>query len=249
MRNLMLSLLLLCAIKVSHSQNLSAAPTGEAGLFANAVGGNPMMNLVMMDLRNKPSTSTNKKEEIIGSPYLTDKFIKSQVFYEDELQGTFFVRYNALNSIIEIKDTNLEEEIAKQLYPDKNISVKYLNKTLQFITYINKKKETKNGYLSLILDKNKYKLYHRLAVKYVEGKSAVNSMVNAIPSRFAQFEEFYFQKQDVNRIDYLITSKNGILRIIDKDKKEQVKIYLKENSFNYSNEQDLITIFEYINSL
>ncbi|MDO6470143.1 hypothetical protein [Maribacter sp. 1_MG-2023] len=249
MKNLTLILLVFSIMKFSYSQNLSGAPTGEAGLFDNAAGGNPMMNLVMMDLRNQPSSTANIKEEIMGSPYLTDKFIKSQVFYEDELQGTYFVRYNAMNSIIEIKDTNLEEEIAKKLYPDKNISVKYLNKTLRFITYINKKKETKNGYLSLILDKERFKLYHRLAVKYAEGKAAANSMVNAIPSRFAQFEEFYYKKQDIERIDYLPTSKNGILRIIDKDKKEQVKTYLKENSFNYSNEEDLITIFEYINSL
>jgi hypothetical protein len=229
------------------SQNLTSAPTGEAGLFANAKGGNPMMNLVMMDLRNKKSANT--VEETLGSPYSTENFIKSKVYYGDELQGDFYVRYNALNSIIEIKNSPSKEEKAKQLYADKEVSVKYLNKTLRFTTYINKKNETKNGYLSLIMDGEEYKLYHRLAVKYSEGKAAANSMVADIPSRFAHFEEFYFKKKDIDRIDYLPNKKSGILKIVDKEKREQVKSYLKENSFNLSNETDLITIFKYLNSL
>lgn len=228
-------------------QNLGTAPTTEAGMFANARGGNPMMNLVMMDIRNR--TKNNTSGETLGSPYSTESFIPSKVYYGDELQGEFFVRYNALNSIIEIKNTNLPDEVAKQLYADKNVSVKYLNKELRFTTYINKKGETKNGYLSLIQDGEKIKLYHRLAVKYSEGKSAVNSMVRDIPSRFTHFEEFYFQRKDINRIEYLKPKKSAILRLVQKEAREAAKLFIKEKDIDYNSEEDLIHFFEFINTI
>lgn len=229
------------------AQNLGTAPTTEAGMFASARGGSPMLNLVMMDLRS--STKNKNLGETLGSPYSTEKFIKSKVYYGDELQGDFYVRYNALNSIIEIKKTNLPEEEIKQLYADKDVSIKYLNKELRFTTYINKKDETKNGYLSLIFDGEKYKLYHRLAVKYSEGKAAVNSMVADIPSRFAHFEEFYYQVVGVDRIDYLKSKKSAILKMVEKENREKVKAYLKDNNIDFDKEEDLVVLFKYLNSL
>ncbi|WP_289644357.1 hypothetical protein [Maribacter aestuarii] len=231
------------------SQNLSTAPTTEAGMFGAAQGGSPQLNLVMMEIRSNPN-STKFLGETIGTPYATDKFIKSKLFYGEEAQGDFFVRYNALNSNIQIKKTNEPDEEPKNLYADKNVRIKYLNKELRFTTYINKKDETKNGYLSKIVDGDKYKLYHRLAVKYSEGKAAANSMVADIPSRFAHFEEYYYQKVGVDRIDYLSSKKSAILRLVDdKMKRERLKLHLKEENFDLNREDDLITIFKYMNTL
>lgn len=232
-------------IQLTYTQNLGTAPVGEAGLFGSAQGGSPMLNLVMMDIRSK---TNNVIGETLGSPYSNENFIKSKIYYGNKLQGNFYVRYNALNSVIEIKDTNSDEEEPKQLYADKNVIVKYLNKELRFTTYINKKQETKNGYLSLIQNGSNYKLFHRLAVKYSEGRSAPNSMVADIPSRFAHFEEFYYQKEGVDRIDYLPHQKGKFLKQFDKGIRDNLKIYLKENSINLSVEEDLISTFEYLNN-
>ncbi len=247
MKNILLIVLLFFTLNIIQSQNLSTAPTGEAGLFGAAQGGSPMLNLVMMELR----TNSNNRYvgETVGSPYSTENFIKTKIFYGDEPQGDFYVRYNALNSTIEIKKSNLPDEESKSLYPDKKIKIKYLNKELRFTTYINKKKETKNGYLSQIVDGPKYKLYHRLAVKYSEGKPAINSMVADIPSRFAHFEEYYYQKIGVDRIDYLPQKKGGFIKQFDKELRESIKIYLKEENINLDNEEDLITAFNHINSM
>jgi len=228
------------------AQNLSPAPTSEADMFSNARGGNPTLNLVMMDIRNNPYQKD--LGDIVGSPYSTANFVKSTLFYGEEPQGEFYVRYNALNSIIEIKKSALPEEEPKQLYADKEVSVKYLNKVLRFTTYINKKKETKNGYLSLLYDGKAYKLYYRLAVKYSEGKAAANSMVADIPSRYAHFEEFYYQKVGVDRIDYLPSSKGKFIKQFDKNLKEIIKNQIKEKNINLDNEDDLIKLFEFINS-
>lgn len=247
MKNIFLvSLLILSSISFAYAQVSGAAPSGEAGLFANAAGGNPMLNMVMADLRMKKKVEY--KEEIMGSPYLDENFTISQVFYDNELMGDFFVRYNALNSEIEIKES-LEDTEVKKIIADKKITVKYGAKELRFTTYINKKKETKNGYLSLINDGEKYKLYHRLAIKYVEGKAAANSMVNAVPSRYAPFVEFYYQIEGIDRIDHLSQKNGKLLKQIKKEHKELTKLYLKENDINLSKEEDLMQLFTYLNSL
>lgn len=229
------------------AQVTGAAPTGEAGLFNSARGGNPMLNLVMMDLRVK---SQNKAgEEILGSPYLTENFIKSKVYFGDEFVGDYFVRYNALNSEIEIKDTELEEEAPKRLLANQDLRVKYGSRELRFTTYITKKDETKNGYLSIISEGESYTLYHRLAVKYSEGKAAANSMVMAIPSRYAHFVEYYYKKAGVDRIDQLTQKRGALLKILDKEMRDQVNTFIKEEKIDLSEEADLIRTFEYINSI
>lgn len=233
--------------KSIYSQNLSSAPVGEAGLFGAAQGGSPQLNLVMMEIRS--NASVTYMEETLGTPYATEDFVKSKVFYGEEPQGDFFIRYNAQNSIIEIKKTNQPEEEAKNLYADKKVRIQYLNKELRFTTYINKKDETKNGYLSKIADGPRYKLFHRLAVKYSEGKKAANSMVADIPNRYAHFEEYYYQKEGVDRIDHLPQNKGAFLKQFDKENRDRIKTYLKEEDLNLDKEEDLIALFGYINSI
>ena len=236
-----ISLFSLCA------QVTGTLQRGEAGLFDAAQGGNPMLNLVMIDLRvNNQKTGV---KEILGSPYLTDDFIKSKVYFGDEFVGDFYVRYNALNSEIEIKKSDLAEENPKRLLANQDLRVKYGQRELLFTTYINRKDETKNGYLSIISKGDKFTLYHRLAVKFSEGKAAANSMVNDIPSRYAHFVEYYYLKNDVDRIDQLLQKKGALLKILDKELKDDVNRFLKEERIDLDKEEDLIRTFEYINSL
>lgn len=247
MKNYFLPVLFLAfSISFSFGQVGGAAPTGEAGLFNNAQGGNPMLNMVMADLRMKGGNQY--EDETVGSPYLNDNFIISKVYYDNELMGDFFVRYNALNSEIEVKES-LEDEEIKRIVADKKITVKYGEKELRFTTYINKKKETKNGYLSLINKGKNYKLFHRLAIKYVEGKAAANSMVNAVPSRYAPFVEFYYQIDGVDRIDQLSQKNGKLLKQIKKEHKEAAKLFLKEKDINLKSEEDLQKLFTYLNTL
>ena len=187
--------------------------------------------------------------EILGSPYLTEHFVKSKVYFGEELIGDYYIRYNALNSEIEIKETDLKEEAPKRLLANQDLRVKYGNRELRFTTYITKKDETKNGFLSIIEDGENYTLYHRLAVKYSEGKAAANSMVNPIPSRYAHFVEYYYQKKGVDRIDQLVQKKGSLLKVLDKELREEVSNFLKEYKIDLNEEQDLIRTFNYINSL
>lgn len=249
MKSLHLLTLLIGCVCLSQAQVTGAAPTTDAGLSAAARSGNPILNRVMQELRNSNKNQHQYIGETVGSPYHNTDFTPSKVYYEDDFIGDFFVRYNALNSEIEIKETNNKEESHKALLVDKKIKVMYQGKEMGFMTFINKKNRTKNGYLSTLVEGKKYTLYHRLAIKYTEGKAAANSMLNPIPSRFTHFIEYYYSIKGIPRINQLGLKKKAFLKGLDNDIRESVKSFLKENKIDLGQEADLVKTFNYINSL
>lgn len=249
MKNILLVLLATISSFTCFSQ-VSGKIFGDAGaLFGlNGRANTDAFMAQYMTNANK-NTKGNLANEILGSPYLTENFIKSKVYFAHEFVGEYYIRYNALNSEIEIKKTDLPDEDIKRLLANQEVQIKYGNRELLFTTYITKKDETKNGYLSIISKGDNFTLYHRLAVKFSEGKVAANSMMNDIPSRYAHFVEYYYLKNGVDRIDQLVQKRGALLKILDKELKEEVNKFLKEEKKDLDKEEDLISVFNYINTL
>ncbi|NER10502.1 hypothetical protein SAMN06265375_102523 [Muriicola jejuensis] len=248
MKYILTTLFIILFITTSSAQTTGRIDGGAGAAFG--IGGrgttDPFLAKHMTSLRKNDNGFDGN---ILGSPYLTDDFIKSKIYFGEDYIGDYYIRYNALNSEIEIKETSLPEEEPKRLLANENVRVKYGSRELRFTTYINKKGETKNGFLSIIEQGKNFTLYQRLAVKYSEGKTAVNSMVNDIPSRYAHFVEYYYQKEGVERIDQLATKKSAVLRILEKDERENVGDFLKDERIDLDEEKGLIRTFEYINTL
>lgn len=183
-------------------------------------------------------------EEFQGSPYLSNEFKPTTLFYKDENMGNLFYRYNALNEEVEIKQA-LTEQGVRGLSRDKNIVLLREGKPMSFKTFIDKSGKTLNGYLTLLMDGEQYDLYKRTHVKYTEGSKAANSFVQATPSRFSHFDEYYVQKKGVNRIDELVQKKSQVYGL-DPGQKDALKAFMKENKLDVSTEQDLIRIFEFL---
>ncbi|MBT8300647.1 MAG: hypothetical protein KJO63_04905, partial [Maribacter sp.] len=79
------------------------------------------------------------------------------------------------------------------------------------------------------------------------GKPAANSFVKAVPARFAQFIEYYFQKDGVNRIDEIPLKNSKLLKLLDASERDGLKKFLKDNSLNIKEEADLIQAFNFLN--
>jgi hypothetical protein len=118
---------------------------------------------------------------------------------------------------------------------------------MSFKTFTTSKNSTLNGYLTTIIDGKTYDLYKRNYVKFSEGKPSPNSFVKAVPARFAQFTEFYFQKEGVNRMDEIKLNNKQLLKLLDNSKKAELKTYLKKNDLNIKEEADLIKAFDFLN--
>jgi hypothetical protein len=196
-----------------------------------------------------PVSDANSKrninwEEFQGSPYVSDVFKPTQLFYKDENMGNIFYRYNALNEEVEIKES-LTQQGVRGLSRDKNIRIFRDGRPMSFHTFIDRKGNTLNGYLTHLYDGETYDLYKRTHVKYTEGSKAANSFVKATPSRFTHFEEFYLQKKGVDRIDEFLPKKSGLYQL-EPEKKETLKVFFKEHKPDLDSEADLIKVLEYL---
>ena len=219
--------------------NMSA---GDGGL-----GGGEIATLLGPISENK-----NKNKDLYvdfqGSPYTSNEFAMTSMYYGDENLGKIYYRYNALNGEIEIKNSERESEEIKSLSRDKKVSILVDGKKMSFMTFVTAKDNTLNGYLIALNDTGSFKLLKRTHVKYTEGKPAANSFVKAVPSRFAQYTEYYFHKEGVNRIDEIPLKNGKLLKLIDASKREGLKKFLKENSLNIKEEADLIQAFNFLNN-
>ncbi len=223
---------------------------GQASSTMSAGGGQGATGQIydlMGPISERNAKSADRYAEFQGSPYISNTFLPTTMFYNDENLGTIFYRYNALNEEIEIKKTNSEEETAKSLSRDKEVSILSNGKKLSFKTFVTSKNKTLNGYLTTLMDGKTFKLFKRTHVKFTEGKPAANSFVKAVPSRFSQFTEYYYQKEGVNRMDEITLKNSKLIKLVDDSKKEGLKSYLKENDLNIKDEADLIRAFEFLN--
>jgi len=192
----------------------------------------------------------NRVENFVGSPYTNDTFKASKLFYGDELQGIVYYRYNAFNEEIEIKEILDPEAPVRGLLKDKSISIlDPNNKSLTFRTFIDKKKNTLNGYLIVLEDGQNFTLYKRINVKYSEGTPSPNSFVKATPNRFSHFQEYYLEKKGDNKIVEVQPKKRRLLKLMEDEYKDQLDNYLSESKVNLKDEQELINTIQFLNDL
>lgn len=235
-------MLSLVAKSQTSGQIANYGSTATSGADANA-----QLNAVLGPIQDTEAKLTYKKEEFQGSPYTHDIFLPTNLYYKEENMGTIFYRYNAYNEEIEIKKQNLENEGIRALGRDKKISIVVNGNPMSFKTFIDDKGLTQNGYLTKILE-GKYTAYKRVDVKFTEGQKAQNSFVPAIPARFSKFTEYYLEIEGRNKIEAVGLNNRKFLKLMPDEEKAKIKAYLKTNNIKIKNENDLISIMNFLNT-
>jgi len=229
---------------------ISAQTTGQIANYSSS--GNAgyssagQLNSVLGPIQEAKTKLSFNAEDFQGSPYTADIFLPTTMYYGEENMGNLFYRYNAFNEEIEIKKTNSDSEGIRALARDKKISIVVGGNPMSFTTFIDKKGLTQNGYLTKLRD-GKYSFYKRTDVKFTEGQKAQNSFVPAIPARFSKFTEYYLEVEGRNRIDELELSNRKLLKLVEDDQKEALKLYFKENNIKIKDEYGVFEALEFLN--
>ncbi len=250
MKNLFTISLLVLVASFSQAQYAGGATSGSSATSgsASSVAGQAISQFLGPMSEANDKRKSQWLENAQGSPYTSNKFAPTVLYYDNEKIGKIYYRYNALNEEIEIKKTIFDDEGYRALTNDKKASLLIDGKKMAFNTFVTSKNRTTNGYLTQLISGKNYDLYKRITVKFTEGTPAQNSFVAAVPARFTQFTEYYYQKKDVNRIDEIITKNAKLLRILDVDAKNKTKAFIKENNLNIKKEADLLKVFEFLNT-
>lgn len=231
---------------------MNAQTSGQMATYNSfsADGGvtDALLNYADGDLSEKRSeTSLVNDQYIQGSPYTSNSFSPTALYYKDDVVGNIFYRYNALNEEVEIMKTNREGEPIRGLAKDKELNIRPNGKKMSFKTFVTASNRTINGYLTELVDGKTYDLYKRIHVKFSEATPAKNTFEKPIPAKFTKFEEFYVQKDGVNRIDQVMPKKAKLLALLDGAQKEAAKQFIKDNKLNLKNEADMIALFQFLN--
>lgn len=243
MKNIIAFLICLAAFGGAYAQTSGQIATYTPGVGAETDG---LYLYAMGDISDKMDKLSYEDSSIEGSPYMSNSFNQGKLYYGDEAVGNIYFRYNAYNEEIEIKQNNLEEEPIRGLGKDKKIRLVANGKAMSFKTFVDKNGNTKNGYVTLLSD-GAYKLYEHLKVTFKDAKRAENSFVQASPAKFSQFTEYYIEKPDGKRIDQIELNNKKVLEVLETEKANELKAFLKENKMKIKDVQDLYTVVNFLN--
>lgn len=249
-------LALLSGITAGSAQNTinynsEAAPSSSAGVLARAnyaMLRNPSNDLLFSDVRNHEGRVD--LVNAVGSPYMSEGFLPCKIYVVEEFAGNFYYRHNAYNDEIEIKDYPEDPETVS-LHTDKQFRLISGDKELSLKTLVTENGSYRNGYLNLISSGGRFNLYTRTKVKFTEATKPVNSLVRPTPDKFTSYIDYYYsdttKEQDVAY--YLEDRKNKFIASFDKAIAPELKAFIKERKINVKKQEDLIQVFDFLNSL
>ncbi|WP_245985459.1 hypothetical protein [Epilithonimonas hominis] len=188
---------------------------------------------------NRPST---KEYVIDGIPYPNGKQFDKVIIqgFSKDVQN---LRYNAYDDEMEFQEnattyfTNKEENL--------KINFPTLKKIYKTVNYSIDGK-SKFGYLVLLLDNPKYSLYKREKVELLKGEKSPSAYGKDANDYYSKQKDIYLIEKDKKFIKFPKNKKEFLdeFNFLSKDEFEN---YLKINNINFSKEDSLIKLIQFLN--
>lgn len=161
---------------------------------------------------------------------------------------TEFAKYNAYTDKIEILNAGGDIRI---LTPEKGAVLASVDAKKKYIytDYINKKNENVVGYLNIISKNSNVSLFKKEQIVLVPATEAKNSYDTPKPAHYKKLDaEYFIQLKENTTIVPFPKKKKEIERIIP-GKEKEINTFMKESKISFSDEQDLIRLSVFINTL
>ena len=181
--------------------------------------------------------------EVIGSPYLTEDFVRGSLFLNEKNYGDYLFRYNIFRDDVEFKkdpyapieSVKKIEGIVVKLEDNTKITVQTL--TIDTNTYERK-------FLVEVVDGN-YQLNKLVRAKFTAPKKAETPMSSDVKAKFTKVEEFYVINED--KIEKLGNKKKDLKKQFP-DEGDKMMAFVNKEKINLKKEDDLIKLFQYMNN-
>ncbi|WP_276392788.1 hypothetical protein [Eudoraea chungangensis] len=235
---------------ITISLNAQSGPGGASPTGLQSIGGSGDLDRLTRWLNNasnniRTSASKISLENIEGSVYFNDEFIKGDVFYLDKLFDSYPMRYNAYNDEIEIrrsKDSPLES-----VYKSTSLTCIVDNQSYLYSKYFDGKGEIKEGYIIRLNQGPKFVLYEKKSKLYIEGRKAATSMHPSYPPKFDDKHEYFISVD--REIPVLFKgSKKELSAVFGSEKTDEIKSFIKQNKIKLNKEEDLIKLLDFVNT-
>lgn len=196
------------------------------------------------DVFNKKLKEADKYllPDLKGSPYEIKNFVFGKLYYKDNLEGEFPMRYDIYSDEIQIM--NGEEIGAILKTKDIHVNIDGLNYFLSgyvmgdiyqegyFIEKI------KGNSASLLIKKQKF---------FMEGQPAQNSFIRAVAPKFTDNEIYFVRLENDKEPIYIPKQKKKFIDLFPDNRKAAIQDFLKVNKLKLTNLEDLQKFFIFYN--
>lgn len=186
-------------------------------------------------------TATVASTTIKGTPYLDEAYADGVIFFANN-KRTAPIRYNAYKDLIEYK----QDGIARVLDPATTIKKVCVDSSTFVVEQYENKGKTVYGYFEL-LDSGKAKLYAKKVVKYVPPLKGRALDGSDQPAEFKRSADMFYYKigdsplQPVGSVKAMIST--------FPDRQEELAKFAKAEKISPRNEDELLKLFRYYNTL
>ncbi len=209
--------------------------------FSQQVSNNSIRDLEQVLATRTFANNENKYVDAKGTPYLTENYISAKISPGDKF---YWIRYNAYNDEMEVKLNDKKTIVLDNSKVSYKITPK--GSANSYVT-LNEVGKNKPGYFIEIQKSNNVSLYKKIEKKYTPVTPATSSYDRDKPAYFSKGKEtFYIQFNNYEALQKLPTKQKAFLTLFSNDKK--IKDYIKKNKIKLSKEQNLIQLFNFINS-
>lgn len=176
-----------------------------------------------------------------GSMFISEQYLPAKA--SNNNGTTLLLRYNAYSDLFEV--SNPQEQSVKVLPKQPNVIVTFSqnNESYVYETYKTEKGETVTGYLNIISDNPKVKIYKRERIYLQQGSVPANSYQTAKAPAYKKAADEYYVKVADGEATFFDDKKDYAKLIPGKSK--EVLEFIKTNKINVENATDLQKLAEY----
>lgn len=186
----------------------------------------------------------NGENRVIGCPYLCESFKSGYIFLTDTLNlPKVELRYNVFYQQMEVKIENDYNRIAR---PDLVTKIQIGKQSFVYKTFEDENKRL-NGFLREMYT-GKSNFYIRHECKIIGANlNALQSGAETEKDRYRQFKYYCIQLHNTIPVK-IRPKKNKVLKLLV-DKKKTLNKFIKDNRLNIRDEEDMITLITYYDTL
>jgi len=185
-----------------------------------------------------------KKENAIGSPYVNESYLNTQIAGTNNVLQT---RYNAYTDEIEVKYDDAIFVVPKE-EQYKTIYYKLTDSRLQLMRYKPESGEPVYGYLFELFIDNEFGLYKRERVTYQDAKEPTNGYATATPPKYNKKSPEYLIKLNDSEVVPFPKNKKALIALFS-GKEELISNYLKAEKISFKDEEDLLKLTKFLKTL
>lgn len=179
-----------------------------------------------------------------GSMYVDEKYMPAKI---SNSATTTLLRYNAYSDYFEMNSPKADQ--VQSLPKDPSVEITFVSEDKKYVVtdYIDKDGNAANGYLVVVSETLKVKIYKRERVTMTAEFFPSNSYQTYKPAAYKKQDDEFYVKIGDKEAAYFSKKKDFAKLIPEKDK--EVLTYIKKNDIDLEKEADLVKLSDYVASI